>query len=50
MPDIVGSVFNTGVIAISAVAGFAGGALLMVCISKIRAKNAKKEKAEKASA
>ena len=45
IPDIVGSVFNTGVIAISVAAGFAGGALLMVCISKIRAKNAKKEKA-----
>ena len=46
IPEIVGSVFNPGVIAISAVAGFAGGTLLMVCISKIKAKKAKKEETE----
>ena len=47
IPEIVGSVFNAGVIAISAVAGLGGGVLLTVCIQKIKAKNAKKKEAEK---
>lgn len=38
IPEIVGSVFNAGYLAISAAVGFAGGALLIVCINKIRAK------------
>lgn len=50
VPEIIGSVFNPGIIAISVLAGFAGGALLMVCVGKIKAKKAKKEEAAKASA
>ena len=47
IPEIVGSVFNAGYIAISAAAGFVGGALLIVCINKIKVKHAlKKESAE----
>ena len=46
VPEIVGSVFNPGVIAISAVAGFAGGVILIICVNKIRAKNAKKKETE----
>lgn len=41
IPDIVGSLFNTGTIAISALAGFAGGVLLMVFVNKKKAKAAK---------
>ena len=44
VPEIIGSVFNAGIIAISVLAGFAGGALLMVFVNK------KKAKAEKATA
>lgn len=47
IPEIVGAVFNAGVIAISAVAGLGGGVLLTVCIQKTKAKNAKKKEAEK---
>ena len=41
IPDIVGSIFNAGVIAISALAGFAGGATLMAVVNKKKAKTAK---------
>ncbi len=44
VPEIIGSVFNAGIIAISVLAGFAGGALVMVFVNK------KKAKAEKATA
>ena len=50
IPEIVGSVFNPGVIAISAAAGFAGGALLIIIINKIKAKNAKKKVSEEENA
>ena len=38
VPDIVGSLFHTGTIAISALIGFAAGIVLMVCINKKRMK------------
>ena len=38
IPDIVGSIFNAGVIAISALAGFAGGVILMAVVNKKKAK------------
>ena len=41
VPDIVASLFNAGTIAISALVGFAAGAVLMVCINKKRMKVAK---------
>ena len=47
IPEIVGSVFNAGIIAVSAVAGLGGGVLLTVCIQKIKAKSDKKKEAAK---
>ena len=41
IPDIVGSIFNAGVIAISALAGFSGGVILMAVVNKKKAKTAK---------
>jgi hypothetical protein len=41
VPEIIGSVFNAGIIAISVLAGFAGGALLMVFVNKKKAKAVK---------
>jgi hypothetical protein len=41
VPEIIGSVFNAGIIAISVLAGFSGGALLMVFVNKKKAKAVK---------
>ena len=40
VPDIVGSIFSKGTIFISAVVGFAAGAILTACINKKKAKAA----------
>lgn len=41
IPEIVGSVFNAGAIAVSVLGGFASGVVLMVCVNKKKAKTAK---------
>jgi hypothetical protein len=41
VPNIVGSIFNAGIVAISALVGFSGGAVMMVFVNKKKAKPSK---------
>lgn len=47
VPEIIGSVFNAGIIAVSVAAGFVGGVVLIICINKIKEKMPKIKKLQK---